>query len=310
MPAERAGTPRVAYLVTSHALPHQVLRLARTLRAGSPGAPVVIHHDEQRSRLDEAALRAVGGVELVRPPVAVSWGGGSQLDMLLRCFEWLVDRVEFDWMVTLSGQDYPIRPLAAIEHDLATGGYDGYVEGAPVEPPPWTRARVDEFTSRYFYRHRPIRRPGARARRAVAAARPLLVMREMPWGVLLGRRCRVPFSRTFPCRRGSDWLSLSRHAIEAVVRAARSRPGLVRHYRRTVLPTESFPQTVLHATPGLRLSTATRRFTSWAHGSLHPDVLRLADLERIVTSGADFARKFDAGVDGAVMDELDALVAA
>jgi Core-2/I-Branching enzyme len=310
MPAERAGSPRVAYLITSHALPDQVLRLVRTLRAGSPGAPVVIHHDEQRSRLDEAALRALGGVELVRPPVAVAWGGGSQLDMLLRCFAWLVDRVEFDWMVTLSGQDYPIRPLAAIERDLATGGYDGYVEGALVAPPGWTRARVDEFTSRYFYRHRPIRRPGARGRRALAAARPLLVMREMPWGVLLGRRCRVPFSPSFPCRRGSDWLSLSRAAVEAVVRAARSRPALVRHYRRTVLPTESFPQTVLHAAPGLRLSTATRRFTSWALGSPHPDVLRLADLERIVTSGADFARKFDAGVDRAVMDELDALVAA
>jgi hypothetical protein len=136
------------------------------------------------------------------------------------------------------------------------------------------------------------------------------VLREMPWGVLLGRRCGVPFSSSFPCRRGSDWLSLSRRAVEAVVRAARSRPELVRHYRRTVLPTESFPQTVLHAAPDLRLSTATRRFTSWAQGSPHPDVLRLADLERIVGSGADFARKFDAGVDGAVMDELDALVGA
>jgi len=180
-----------------------------------------------------------------------------------------------------------------------------------VAPPPWTRGAVDEFASRYFYRHRAIRRPGARLRRAVAAARPLLVLREMPWGFLLGRRCGVPFSPSFPCLRGSDWLSLSRRAAEAVVRAARSRPELVRHYRRTVLPTESFPQTVLHATPGLRLSTATRRFTSWAaDGAPHPEVLRLADLERILGSGADFARKFDETVDAGVLDELDAVVGA
>lgn len=310
MSADGAEATRVAYLVMSHAHPHQVLRLARSLRAGSPAAPVVIHHDDRQSCLDEAALDALGGVQLVRPPTAVSWGWASQLDMVLRCFGWLLDRVTFDWMVLLSGQDYPIRPLAEIERDLTAGPYDGYVEGVKVAPPPWTRGHVDQFSRRYFYRYRSIREPGPRLRRAVTAARPVLVLRDMPWGVLLGRRCAVPFSPVLTCRRGSDWLSLSRRAVEAVLGAARSRPELLRHYRRTILPTESFPQTVLHAAPGLRLSTDTRRFTSWTHGSAHPDVLRLADLERILTSGADFARKFDIMVDHGVMDELDRVVGA
>jgi hypothetical protein len=34
-------------------------------------------------------------------------------------------------------------------------------------------------------------------------------------------------------------------------------------------------------------------------------VLREADLERILASGLDFARKFDASVDARVLDELD-----
>ena len=39
---------RVAYLITSYTLPKQVLRLARTLRRGSPEALIVLHHDDRR----------------------------------------------------------------------------------------------------------------------------------------------------------------------------------------------------------------------------------------------------------------------
>jgi hypothetical protein len=83
----------------------------------------------------------------------------------------------------------------------------------------------------------------------------------------------------------------------------------MRHYRRTVLPTESFPHTVLHAEPSLRLSSDTRRFTSWPSRSAHPALLRVADLDRILSSGADFARKFDPTIDPIVMDELDRVLA-
>ena len=310
MSAERDGTARVAYLITSYALPEQVLRLARTLRAGSPDAPIVIHHDDRRSRLDEPALEALGGVELLRPPLAVAWGTGSQLRMHLRCFSWLVDRVAFAWTVMLSGQDYPIRPLADVERDLLAGPFDGYVQGEPVPAPGWRGREVDEFARRYFYRYRPIRPPGPRLRRAIAAARPLLTLREMPSGTLLGRRCATPFSPSLPCRRGSDWLTLSRAAVEALVATARSRPDVVRHYTRAIVPSESFAQTILHATPGLRLSADTRRYTSWRREAHRPDVLGLADLDRILGSGADFARKFDVTHDAAVLDELDAVVLA
>jgi hypothetical protein len=283
-----------------------VLRLVRRLRAGSPDAPVVIHHDDRGSRLDEGALARLGGVELVRPPVAVAWGDGSQLDMHLRCYAWLLERVEFDWVVLLSGQDYPIRPLADVERDLGAAPFDGFVQGEPVAPPPWSRDAADEFARRYYYRYRPIAPPRPRIRRAIGAARPLLTLREMPAGPMLGRRTSSPFSAALPCRRGSDWVTLSRRAVAALDGAARSRPALVRHYRRTLVPTESFAHTLLHATPGLRLSADTRRFSAWSAGAHRPGVLGLGDLDRMLASGADFARKFDMGADAAVLDALDA----
>lgn len=288
-----------AYVVISHRAPEQVLRLARTLRAGSPDSTVVLHHDDRAVGVDEAALRALGRVERVLPPTPVAWGWTSQLDMLLRCFRHALERVEFEWLVVLSGQDYPIRPLADVEASLRSGGFDGYVEGVPVAPPSWSRAETDEFARRYFYRYRAVRAPGPALRRAVSAARPLVTLRDMPWGAALGVRSGGP---GLPVRRGADWLTLSRRAVEVVAGAP---PELIRHYRRALMPTESFPHTVLYADPSLRLSGDTRRYTAWAPGSLHPAVLGMADLDAVLASGADFARKFD---DGAVLDALDRVV--
>lgn len=282
-----------AYVVLSHRHPEQVLRLVRTLRTGSPACTVVLHHDDRFAGIDDAAL---AGVERVLPPTPVAWGWASQLDAYLRCLRHALERVDFEWLTVLSGQDYPIRPLADIE---ASWEGDGYVEGVPVAPPAWSRDDGDEFARRYFYAYRRVREPGPALRRAVAAARPLVTLRDMPWGTVLGVRRRGP---ALPVRRGSDWLTLSRRAVEAVVGAP---PELVRHYRRTLAPTESLPHTVLYADPSLRLSGDTRRYSVWAPGSRHPAVLGLGDLDAILASGADFARKFE---DPAVLDALDRVV--
>ena len=83
---------KTAYVVLSHQHPEQVLRLVRTLRTGSPSCTVVLHHDDRRVRVDEAALSALGGVERVLPPTPVAWGWTSQLDMLLRCLARALER--------------------------------------------------------------------------------------------------------------------------------------------------------------------------------------------------------------------------
>jgi hypothetical protein len=92
-----------------------------------------------------------------------------------------------------------------------------------------------------------------------------------------------------------------------VLRAARDERALMRHYRRTIVPSESFFATVLMNDPELRVSSDDRRFVSFAPGAAHPDVLTEADLDRLMASGAHFARKFDAEADAAVLDRLDEL---
>ena len=305
--AARVGAPSrdlVAYLILSHHLPDQVVRLAGALREGSPAAPILIHHDPGGAPLDHRRIERLGGVRRV-PSRPVRWGWASQLDALLGSLSWALAHVEFDWLAVLSGQDYPARPLESVERELAASDLDGYVQGELVSPPALTARTLDEFAARYFYRHRQIRPPGPRARRALERARPLLAIRDMPWGTVLGRRVAAPFDGARPCRRGQDWFTLSRRCVSLLDRARRDDPRLLDHYRHSLHPTESFPHTVLHAEPGLRLSGDPRRYSAWRVGSPHPAVLGMADLDAILASGADFARKLDARIDSALFDALD-----
>lgn len=286
----------VAYLVLSHTRPEQVLRLVRTLRELSPASPVLVHHNPQHTQLD---ARSLGATMVDAAPV--EWGRRSQLEALLRGLGTALRGPAFDWLTVVSGQDYPVRHPATVAAELAACGYDGFAEGHLVRPPD---RDGDEFGRRYFMAWRPIREPGRPARRAIAAARPLLALRDMPTGPMLGRRVRTPFSAAVPCRRGADWLTLTRRAVGVVAGAARTHPGLHRHFLRTLMPTEAYAHTVLHA-HGLRLSADLRRFTVWTPGAASPRLLGMDDLDAISRSRADFARKFDQSVDWRVLDELD-----
>jgi hypothetical protein len=223
----------------------------------------------------------------------VEWGHFSQLAAVLRCLRWALARSDFDWLVLLSGQDYPVRPVPAIEASLAAAGADAFVEALPVGPLALRRGRMDEFQRRYRYRWARI---PARLAGVAARADPLVQVRTLPSGAYAG----VPAPVGAPVHHGSDWFTLSRRAVEAVAAAP---PALERRLERTVVPTEAFVQTVLANRPDLRLSPTNRRHALFDRPlSPSPRVLGVADLDQALASGGDFARKFE---DVAVLAEID-----
>jgi hypothetical protein len=227
--------------------------------------------------------------------------------MVLRCLRWCLDHTDFEWLVLLSGQDYPIRPVAQIEQSLADAGVDAFIETWPCERP-GVRESVDEFAGRYFFRWR---RTESSTLYSLARAAPgrgrFFRTRSLPSGRWVGvRGVRSPFGPELDCYRGSDWSTLSRAAVAAVDAFVQSRPEVLRYYSQTVHPSESFIQTVLANNASLRLSGGYRRYTVWGEpNQTGPLVLRLHDLDAMLASGCDFARKFDPTIDHAVLDQLD-----
>ena len=287
----------MTYIVLSHRNPGQVLRLVRALREG-PAARVLVRHDQRASTLPAAEVEAAGG-EALEDRIEMEWGGWSQAELIVACLR-AAARKKPDWTLVLSGQDYPLRPVAELERRLAATEADGLlgsVREIEARPPPV--GTDDEFFLRTAYRHfaRPSWLPDL-----PRALRPLIYVRDLPPRV--GVRRRRPFGR--PLYASADWLTLGPRALAALLAAADDR-RLLRAFRGMVLPSESFFATVLLNDTTLTIERDHRRFVSFDRpGAPHPRTLTTADLELALASGADFARKFDTAVDGRVLDLLDA----
>ena len=286
----------VVYIVISHRNPEQVVRLVRVLREG-PSARVLVRHDPLGERLEGEEIEAAGG-EPVEDRIKSKWGGWPHLRLIVSCLREAVARHDPDWVVLLSGQDYPLRPVADLEADLDPSRADarlGSVRQVETHRP---AIGDDEFFLRCRYRH--YARPRVFPSSLPGPIRPLAYARELPPLLGVRRIDRAPLALFA----STDWLTLGRAGIRAVLAASENR-RLTRHFRRVAVPSESFFASVLLADPSLIVERDNRRFSAFVAGSPHPDTLTSDDYDRLLASGADFARKFDAARDPHVLDLLD-----
>ncbi|MEP6800029.1 MAG: beta-1,6-N-acetylglucosaminyltransferase [Lapillicoccus sp.] len=303
--------PRTAIHIQSHKSPGQVLRLIDRIRRSSDGETIVlVSHQVGGEPLTLADITAGG--EGVLLPSSGGYGDFTHVDRYLESVAWLVDHDDpFDWFVNISGQDYPVRPLRVMEQELAQGGDDAWLGFFDAFGPAskWPLARAH---TRYEFRHRRIRNLSDRSQRALRPASAALNLAQ-PWVRVspafgaVGVRRRSLFTDEFRCYAGSFWGATSREAAAYVLEHSRSRPDVVDYFRTTLAPDEVYVQTVLGNAPGFSIRPEARRYFdfSTSRGTNHPKTLGIADLPAMTASPAWFARKFDAAVDGLVLDELD-----
>lgn len=318
----------VLYLVTSYRSPDQILRLVGALRRESPAAEILVHHDQFRTKLDPLTIaEAAPGARVLTSPAPLSWGDFSVVDMHWRCFDWALHHVDFDWLVLLSEQDYPVRSLPETEAFLRKSDADIFMDAYTVDATAtWPRA-LGYY--RYFYsysalpgaagvhrlpvpwapafrqfRQRMVNRINRRPRRLIRAE---TYPDGMPtrFGI---RRRSTPFAGSFACWVAKAWFALSRDAVTQVVSFTQTHPEYGRYYRRTIVPEESATASIMMNLPALRVVAKDLHFERWSNPySGHPDVLGRDDVDEIMSSGAAFARKFDLQVDSEVLDVLDAV---
>ena len=168
--------PTVVYHLETHQRPEQVTRLVAAL-VDSSDALVVVNHDERGDALNESALTKLGAV------VHHGRGGYSDLSHPLRWLQtvdWLAaNRIEYDWLSNLSGQDYPIRPMSQIHAGLRESVTDAFIETFDVFDPEQSTWGVKRASTRYQFHHRRVAALSPSQKRLL---RPVQVInRTQPW---------------------------------------------------------------------------------------------------------------------------------
>jgi hypothetical protein len=271
---------KIAYVMPVHKNPAQAARLVE--RLADRDAVVIVHvdalADDSVERELRAATRQLGTVELLERR-RCRWGGFGIVDVALRAFRVLLDRtVAFEYVLYVTGQDYPLAPAAALDARLREADGRSLLGAMPLPVPFWPHGGADRVERWHLVSR-------------VALHLPLPWQRRPPAGLVL--------------HGGGAYWALSRAAVEHVDGLIHDRPELLRYFRHVLHPDELFFQTLLMSSElAPNVIPEHLHYVSW-DADPGPKILRVDDLDALAASGKLFARKFDLEVDAEVLDLID-----
>lgn len=290
----------LAFLILAHKNPRQVARLFHAIYR--PDDVIVLHFDRRApAALHELgrALKAKYSNVLLLRPRTILWGGYRMAEVQIEAMAAALQASDrWHHFINLTGQDFPIKPLAEFEARLAAQPEANYVSWFdPVLTPLWSNAR--DRLSRYYLewpwldRLLQVRGVGRRLRNVLRWQNqlPHLPCYRRTWPdfryygganhVILSRRGCTYMTSDPEARRITRWLKHSAHANEIVF--------------QTVMLNSPLASTVING---------HLREIDFPPHKPHPRTFRAADFERLMQSSKFFARKFDDNVDSEILDRL------
>ncbi len=310
--------PRFAYLLLTHKDERDVEELAERIVSLSPTARVVVHHDVEAAGLPWAGNPPEPFHLVERGPVR--WGEWSMIEATTRLLRYAVEKLDADWFVLLSGEHRPAAELSGWERDVAASGADALVRADELPARlhfGWRDFEANRYLARGRHRWYRVPRPRSHlAHRAIGGAmklgrgaHPLVAIeyfhRHDAWLVGLRRRAGVMRGRRF--WRGSQWLALDRRAADAVLHPD---PAVRAWFEKSLIPDETYLQTLLRITPGLSVADRATSFVPEEPDRPTPGWMYLStdDLPAVWASGAAFVRKVDRSGRPDVVRAIDAAV--
>lgn len=273
---------KIAYLILAHAHPQQLGRLVQ--RLAGPEARFYIHVDANTPSDTFAAMQAAAPQARWIQRQPCRWGGFSLVDATLRLVEQALAE-DCDWLVLLSGQDYPVKPPAQITSTLAASPYVAHLDVQPdfAVDYRWQAWHFEQFNGT------PLGKLLQKIQRTLAR---IGIRRKLP----------TPLSTV---QAGSQWWMLSAPAAQAVLDLLKAQPHITTFFKTTLVPDEMFFQTLLsHLYPASQIGPALRQI-EWEDGSWSPRSFATEDADRLHAGPALFARKFAPdGVATAALDQF------
>lgn len=239
---------KIAFILLCHKDPQAIIAQAERLTAA--GDYMAIHFDGRANPSDFAAIRAALGdnpnVVFAKKRIKCGWGEWSLVQATLNAVEAAeaaFPRATHFYM--LSGDCMAIKS-AEYAHAFLDGRDVDYIESFDFFDSDWikTGMKEDRLIYRHFFNERTQKRVFYTA-------------------LNFQRRLRLtrPIPADLQMMIGSQWWCLRRHTIEAVLAFVRDRRDVLRFFRTTWIPDETFFQTIVrHLVPGVEIDSRTLTF--------------------------------------------------
>ncbi|SLN56762.1 Core-2/I-Branching enzyme [Roseovarius litorisediminis] len=239
---------KIAYILLCHKDPEAIIRQAEMLTAA--GDYMAIHFDARAKpeyfRQIHSALADNPNITFARKRIRCGWGEWSLVQATLNAVEAAVEtfpRATHFYM--LSGDCAAIKS-ATYAHDFLDRHDVDFVESFDFFESDWIKTGLRE--ERLIYRHVfNERRQKMRFYLALNLQKKLRLTREIPHDIQV--------------QIGSQWWCLRRRTIEWILEFIRQRRDVMRFFRTTWIPDETFFQTLVrHLVPAQEIETRTLTF--------------------------------------------------
>lgn len=276
---------KIAFILLAHKDPEGVIAQARRLTA--TGDFLSIHYDARASRAEFASIRAALAdnprVTFAARRYRCGWGQWSLVAATLSALRAAIDAFPAaSHVYMLSGDCLPIKS-AAYAHAFLDREDADYIESFDFFESDWIKTGFRG--ERLHYRHWFNERTQSRLfYAAFEVQRRLGLTRTVPAGM------RVMI--------GSQWWCLRRDTVEKILTFADARPDVVRFFRTTWIPDETFFQTLVpHLVPRTEIRRRALTFLIFTDYGL-PVTFHDDHLDLLLGEDALFARKVSAGAVG------------
>lgn len=287
---------RIAYILLCHKDPEGVIAQAERLTAA--GDYIAIHFDGRAAQKDfdriRAALAGNPSVTFAARRVKCGWGEWSLIEATLQAAKAAVTRFErATHFYMLSGDCMPIKS-AEYAHAFLDRDEVDYIESVDFFASDWIKTGIKE--ERLIYRHFFNERTHKRAFYAsMDLQRRFGLTRKVPADIQM--------------QIGSQWWCLRRRTVEELLRFCRKRPDVMRFFRTTWIPDETFFQTLVrHLVPEDQIRSRTLTFLMFSDYGM-PVTFYNDQYDLLLSQDYLFARKISPDAK-ALKERLGALYAA
>ena len=311
---------KIGFAIVSHNEPGQLLRLASTLTNLYGDVPIACHHDFSRAPCN--IYRFPSNTKFVRPHTRTAWGHFSVSLAMLAALRLLRESAQPDWVVLLSGSDYPIRRPELVLEELKNSPYDAYLDHREIRhgfmPPAQTAecgfsrpSYIDVALVRYYYHMIALPHPKGAAFAGVPIGEAMRrIVRRENWtrymvlkSDLVNRVVRH-FRQPLRIFAGDVWFEAKVKIVDRLLDPSMDK--LKEIFRNRLVPEEAIFHTWLCNQADLKICADSKRYSDWTAGGPHPKWLAESDFAKMLASSNHFARKFHA--DGRTADLVDRLL--
>jgi hypothetical protein len=285
-----------AYIIVAHKNPKQLYRLISRLNDGN--SEFFVHIDLNSSISSFYEILDIGEQVHFLPRFNSAWGAYGTIEPYLSGMRTIRDSgKEFDRIMLLSGQDYPIKSNQEIDKFFRESEESVFLDYHPIPNyAKWPGSdrgglyRVDK----YYLGMKWHQRFRSKSLNFLSSYIPPL-RRKLPNDM-------KPYT-------GQTWFNLDMYSVNYILDYHDAHPEYFEFHKHTYVADELFIQMIVGNSKDEKLlksiNKSEKRFTIWDdERNAHPRILQKDDFDAIRKSPDLFARKFE-GADSEILDLID-----